>query len=125
MSISIPAQNTLGVALHSLGEWEAGFTQLDKAVIAYLGALEEYPRQRAPLRRAVTQVNLATALVLMTENVLGNSMLNGVIRACRSARDVFYRSNHAHNVAYVEHTLKRAKALKQPASFFRFRFFHK
>ena len=58
-------QNNLGIALHTLGEREAGTAQLIEAVAAFRNALLVYTRERVPVNWAMTQKNLERAVAIM------------------------------------------------------------
>ncbi len=74
-------QNDLGNALRALGERETGTVRLHEAVEAYRAALEARPRERVPLRWAVTQNNLGIALSKLGERESGTGRLHEAIAA--------------------------------------------
>ena len=59
------AENDLGNALGELGERERGTVRLEEAVVACRAALEEWTRERGPLKWAMAQMNLGTALTAL------------------------------------------------------------
>ena len=71
----------LGAALETLGEHENGTTHLEEAVAAYRAALEEYPRERVPLKWAMTQHNLGNALEALGERESGTARLEEAVAA--------------------------------------------
>jgi tetratricopeptide (TPR) repeat protein len=73
-------QNSLGIALATLGVREAGTARLEEAITAYRNALLELTRERAPLRWALTQNNLGNAL-----GTLGVPRLEEAVTAYRNA----------------------------------------
>jgi hypothetical protein len=56
-------QINLGLALAALGRRESRKVRLEEAVSSYRSALEEWTRDRVPLRWALAQNNLGTALL--------------------------------------------------------------
>jgi tetratricopeptide (TPR) repeat protein len=68
-------QNNLGGALLRLAQRESGTTRLQEAIAAYRAALNEYARDRAPLRWAITQHNLGNALTILGERESGTARL--------------------------------------------------
>ena len=78
-------QNNLGNALAALGEREAGTARLEEAVAIYRAALEEWTRERVPLRWAMTQNNLGNALCTLGEREGGTARLEEAVAAypCR------------------------------------------
>jgi tetratricopeptide (TPR) repeat protein len=64
-----------------MGEHENGTTHLEEAVAAYRAALEEYPRERVPLKWAMTQHNLGNALEALGERESGTARLEEAVAA--------------------------------------------
>ncbi len=69
------ALNDLGVSLVALGERESGNGSLLEAIETYSAALEERPRSLSPLDWAMTQMNLAIALLTLGEREPGTAEL--------------------------------------------------
>ena len=72
-------------ALATLGKRESGSARLEEAVAAYRAALEEYTRDRAPLRWATTQMDLGNALEMLGERESGTAHLEEAVAAYRVA----------------------------------------
>src|SRR5438552_1035817 len=75
----------LGNALVTLGERESGTARLEEAVTAYLAALEELTRDRAPLNWAAAQMNLGSGLWRLGERESGTARLEEAIAAYQAA----------------------------------------
>ena len=59
--------------------------RLEQAVAAYRATLEEYTRERVPLRWATTQNNLGTALHILGKRESGTERLEQAVAAHRAA----------------------------------------
>ena len=70
------AQLSLGVALSTLGEREAGTIRLEEAVAAFREALKEFTRKSMPLGWALTQSNLGVTLSTLGERMSDTSSLS-------------------------------------------------
>ncbi|MEI8393435.1 MAG: tetratricopeptide repeat protein [Rhodospirillaceae bacterium] len=79
------AGNCLGYALWQLGERESGAERLEQAVSAFRAALEEYPRERVPLKWAAIQNNLGLVLWRLGEREDGSARFIEAERAFRAA----------------------------------------
>jgi len=75
----------LGSALRVLGAREGAPTRLEEAVEAYIAALREYTRERAPLDWAKTQNNLGNALWTLGGRESGTARLEEAVGAYRDA----------------------------------------
>jgi tetratricopeptide (TPR) repeat protein len=84
-------QNNLGIALEMLGERESSTTHLEEAVDAYRAALQEYTRERVPLKWAMTQNNLGIALKELGTRESGTALLGQAIDAYRMALHEYTR----------------------------------
>ena len=71
--------------LRILAARESGTAKLDEAVAAYHAALEECPRDRAPLQWAMTENNLGIALKTLAERESGTARLEEALAAYREA----------------------------------------
>ena len=69
----------------TLGTRESGTARLQAAVAAYRAALEEFTRDRVPLRWAMTQNNLGNALAKLGERESGTARLEEAVVAYRAA----------------------------------------
>src|SRR5262249_55057167 len=78
-------QNSLGIALWSLGERESETAKLEEAVAAYREALKEQTRERVPLDWAMTQNNLGDALLVLGQGESGTAKLEEAVAAHREA----------------------------------------
>jgi tetratricopeptide (TPR) repeat protein len=85
------ALGTLGNALRTLGEREAGTDRLEAAVSAYRAALQEFTRDRVPMQWALTQMNLGNALARLGEREAGTGRLEAAVAAYRAALEEFPR----------------------------------
>jgi hypothetical protein len=74
-------EQNLGVALWVLGERESGTERLEKAIAAYLEALQERTRERVPLDWAMSQQNLGNALWSLGERESGTDRLEQAVAA--------------------------------------------
>src|SRR5262249_55644354 len=72
-------------ALSALGERENGTERLREAIAAYYAALEEYTRERVPLKWAKTQDALGNALRTHGERENGTAQLKEAVNAYDSA----------------------------------------
>jgi tetratricopeptide (TPR) repeat protein len=81
----------LGNALEAFGERESATARVEEAVTAYHEALQEFTRERVPLRWAGTQMNLGNALELLGEREKGTVRLEEAVAAYREGLLVFTR----------------------------------
>jgi tetratricopeptide (TPR) repeat protein/pimeloyl-ACP methyl ester carboxylesterase len=79
------AQIDLGVALFALGERESSTANLEQSVDTYRAALEEWARDRIPLRWAELQNNLGNTLLRLGERESGTARLEQAVDAYRAA----------------------------------------
>ena len=98
-------QNTMGIALHALGERESGTAKLEEAVVAYRDALKEWTRERVPLNWAMTQTNLGLALQVLGGRESGTAKLEEAVVAYREALKEWTRERVPLNWA-ATHALK-------------------
>ena len=75
----------LGNALTTLGGRDSGTDRLERALDAYRAALEEWTRERVPLKWAEVQHNLGIALSILGERETGPARLEQAVAACRAA----------------------------------------
>ena len=78
-------QLSCGSALQILGARERGTERLEQAVAWYQDALEEYPRERAPLDWALTQHRLGNALQLLGARERGTERLEQAVATYHGA----------------------------------------
>jgi tetratricopeptide (TPR) repeat protein len=78
-------QNSLGLALTTLGTRENGTARLEQAITAFREALKERTRERAPLDWAETQNDLALALKTLGARESGAARLEQAVAAYREA----------------------------------------
>jgi tetratricopeptide (TPR) repeat protein len=79
------AQNSLGLALLSVGRRDTDNTHLEGAVTAFRAALEERTRERMPLLWAQTQSNLGGALWRLGERDQDTARFEEAVAAYRAA----------------------------------------
>jgi tetratricopeptide (TPR) repeat protein len=79
------ARDKLGLALATLGARERGTARLEEAVEAFHAALEDRTQQRAPLKWAMTQLNLGTALARLGERESGTQRFEEAAASFRAA----------------------------------------
>ncbi|XHC13339.1 hypothetical protein ABWH98_10980 [Labrenzia sp. ac12] len=77
--------NNLGTALMTLGERENDTVRLEEARVAYLAALKEVTRDRAPLQWAKTQMNFGNALTAFGKRENDTARLQEAVAAFRAA----------------------------------------
>src|SRR5690242_6092577 len=75
--------------LRALGEREGGTALPDAAAAAYRAALEEMTRERAPLERAMAQMNLGNTLKMLGEREDGTARLEEAVVAYGAALHEF------------------------------------
>jgi hypothetical protein len=96
------AQDDLGHALQRLGERERGRARLEQAVAAFRAALEEWTRERVPLKWAGTQNNLGVALQTLGERESGPRRLEEAVVAYRAALEERTRERLPHDWAMTQ-----------------------
>lgn len=77
--------HSLGLASTAIGSQSGESSWLVEAVAAYRAALEEYTRERVPLKWAKTQNNLGGALRVLGERESDTDWLEEAVAACRAA----------------------------------------
>ena len=95
-------QDNLGNALLSLGERESGTARLEQAVAAYRAALEEYTRERVPLRWSMTQMGLGNALKALGERGSGTARLEEAVAARNACLPVISAVWPSARIRYVQ-----------------------
>ncbi|MCB2099903.1 MAG: tetratricopeptide repeat protein [Rhodobacterales bacterium] len=83
--------NNLGNAHYTLGERESGSARLEEAIDAYRATLEEWTRERVPLKWAGAQNNLGSALQALGERESGTARLEEAVAAYRAALEEWTR----------------------------------
>ena len=105
--------------VQALGARESGTARRGwrRPVAAYRAALEEWTRERVPLRWAMTQDNLGNALQALGARESGTARLEEAVAAYRAALAVFETSDVAHytevtksNLATIEGMLRDREA---------------
>jgi tetratricopeptide (TPR) repeat protein len=74
-----------GRTLYLIGEQGGDNESLDRSIVAYRAALEEFTRERMPLEWATTQMNLGTALWTLGARETGTERLEEAVTAYRAA----------------------------------------
>jgi tetratricopeptide (TPR) repeat protein len=104
-------QNTLGVALSTLGERESGTARLEEAVAAFREALKERSRERVPIDWAFSIGNEGIALMYIAERrgdaPMAEIAASQITTAFKTMRD----SGDASDAAYYEKQLAKANAI--------------
>ena len=76
---------SLALASATIGDQSGQREPLERAVVAYRAALEEWTRERVPLDWATTQNNLGNALSVLGERESGTARLEEAVAAYRAA----------------------------------------
>jgi len=92
------------------GESRGSNPDLFIAIAAYCAALQEFPRNRAPLNWAATQNNLGNALRNLGERESGTARLQEAVQAFRAALEEYTRDRVPLNWALAQNNLGIALA---------------
>jgi len=104
-------QNSLGLALKTLGDRETGTERLDEAVNIFQQILQGSTREHRPVLWAGTQVNLGLALAALGERESGTERLEQAVNAYHRALEEYTREHVPHEWATTQNNLGNALAI--------------
>jgi len=80
------------------------------AVAAYLAALEERSRERAPLQWAISQQSLSNALTLLAAGTRERALLVGALDRMRDAAEVYREGGNSYWLPIAEKRIAEIEA---------------
>ncbi len=98
-------QYLLGLRLVSSAEQSSSTRELNEAILAFRAVLDEWPRDRDPMRWAIAQSDLGYALALLGKRRDDTSLLSKAVEACDDALTVIKRDRAPLLWAAAQHHL--------------------
>ena len=105
-------QNNLGIALLRLGRRESGTARLEKSLVAFRAALEEYTRERVPLDWADSYGTQGFVLMRLAERTKDAVMAQKAFLQIEAALETLRAGGDTGRVNYFEALISDAQRIR-------------